>query len=364
MSRWLDLDRRGAWPALVLAAAGLIIACDARPTAPRLSAVDSIRLVIPSPIMAAGRSDRITATLLDNAGHPLSGLTPEWSSSDASVLTVSRTGDVMTLAPGRSTIIATAGTAVASLDIDVAPASIPFLHRPFNGSYALVAPVDHDVPEEFVDHNRVQIEWTGERAQFIDGHSGYDWALPTGTPVLAADEGVVNFAGNEQPFSCPLLNGDTVAAMIVNVVHQSPTGELFATEYVHLSQIDVAVGDTVETGQRVGLSGDTGCSTGPHLHFQVARQLYTRDSSRDGVTADPFGWTGAQDDPWLLDEHGAVSSNLWLPGQAPTGVLTVSASQQERSMSRPGFTRSTPVDLERFRPSLDLARVHTGKKNQ
>lgn len=345
------------WAMLVLTGF-LLAACDAHPTAPNVSAVASITLTLPSPIMAVGRSDQIAATLRDSTGRNLSGLTPKWSSSDGTVVAVNDTGNVTTLAPGRSTLTATVGSVNASIVIDVAPASIPFLHRPFNGTYVLVNPLDHDVPEEFVDENRVQVEWTGERARFLDGHSGYDWDLPVGTPVLAADDGVVNFAGGETPFSCPLLGGDTVAAMLVNIVHQAPTGELFATEYLHLSRIDVAVGDTVTTGEQVGLSGNTGCSTGPHLHFAVGRQFFTRDASRKGVTTDPFGWAGKQDDPWLLDLHGAVSSNLWVPGQAPLGVLAAGAEQHE-----PGVAgHSTTLDLDRFTPSLDLAPVRVRKK--
>jgi murein DD-endopeptidase MepM/ murein hydrolase activator NlpD len=343
------------------AAALLLTACDARATGPNPSAVASITLTLPSPIMAAGRTDRIAATLLDHAGHKISGLTPEWSSSDQSVVAIDGTGEVRTVAAGSSTITATVGTAKASIVIDVAPASIPFLNRPFQGTYALVNPVDHDVPEEFVDDNGVQIDWTGETSHFLDGHSGYDWELPEGTPVLAAQDGRINIAGRETPFSCPLLNGDTVAALLVNVLHQAPTGELFASLYYHLSRVDVTVGDSVQAGEQLGLSGNTGCSTGPHLHFEVIRELYTRDGFRNGVVTDPYGWIGTQDDPWLLDAHGAVSSNLWLPDQAPQGVLTVDAAQRARGSSNVAKPRI--LDVDRFTPSLHLAPMRRGKKN-
>ena len=322
-----------------------------------MPAVATITLTIPSPIMAVGRSDPVAAVIRDSAGHTITGPTVAWSSSDAAVVSVDSTGKVTALAPGSANVMAHAGSTDASLTIDVAPASTPFLHRPFEGTYALVNPVDHDLPLGFADDNGVQVESNGEQRRFEEGHEGYDWGLPLGTPVLAADEGIVNFAGTETPFACPLLNGRVVAAMIVNVVHQAPTGELFATEYVHLSRIDVAVGDTVKTGQQVGLSGTTGCSTGPHLHFQVARQLFTRDGSKAGVIADPYGWTGQQDDPWLLSQHGAVSSYLWLPGAAPQGLLSLGAFGPEHPSGTVMPTQSTPADIERFQPSLYIPKA-------
>jgi murein DD-endopeptidase MepM/ murein hydrolase activator NlpD len=46
-------------------------------------------------------------------------------------------------------------------------------------------------------------------------------------------------------------------------------GDDLTTWYAHLSEISVAVGDTVQAGQKVGAAGATGRSTGPHLHFEV-----------------------------------------------------------------------------------------------
>jgi murein DD-endopeptidase MepM/ murein hydrolase activator NlpD len=363
-------------PAIVaLATVACTLACGDSVSAPvRAPAVASIALAVATPIMVVGRSATVVATLRDSAGHKLSGINPTWSSTDQTIVAVSPAGQITASAPGHAVIDAAVGEHSASVAIDVAPASIPILDAPFFGSFALLNPMDHDVPLEFVDHNGIQIDWTGTAGRFLDGHSGFDWQLPMGTPVLAAAAGKVNFATTETPFSCPLLGGAVVAAQVVNIVHQAPTGELFATEYVHLSRIDVQKGDSVTAGEQVGLSGSTGCSTGPHLHFQVAREQFTRSGTRVGVTVDPFGWVGSQADPWLLDPRGAASSNLWIPGQSPIGQLfrtsilppthaSSSLGTSQAQPSKPAATLAAPtrtIDIEHMQPSLDF---DTASKN-
>lgn len=88
-------------------------------------------------------------------------------------------------------------------------------------------------------------------------HGGADFASPTGTPVMAPGGGRVVLAG-------PLyFTGRTVV-----IDHGLGLVSLLA----HLSRIDVAVGDTVVGGARVGLVGATGRVTGPHLHWTVRLQ--------------------------------------------------------------------------------------------
>ena len=84
------------------------------------------------------------------------------------------------------------------------------------------------------------------------GHSGMDIAAADGTPVLAPAAGVVTLADDLY------ITGGTVLL---------DHGHGVSSNFLHLSRIDVAVGDTVEQGQPIGRVGATGRATGPHLHW-------------------------------------------------------------------------------------------------
>jgi len=88
-------------------------------------------------------------------------------------------------------------------------------------------------------------------------HKGVDIAAPKGTGVFTAAEGQVVRTGYE-------AGG---YGNFIEVRH--PNG--MSTLYGHLSRIDIARGMAVAAGQRIGLVGSTGYSTGPHLHFEVRR---------------------------------------------------------------------------------------------
>lgn len=102
----------------------------------------------------------------------------------------------------------------------------------------------------------------GRRGQ--KNHNGIDIALPTGTPVKAADGGTVTFSGRQGTYG-----------YLVIIDH----GEGYTSYYGHNSKNLVSKGDKVHKGQTIALSGNTGRSTGPHLHFEVRV---------NGVTEDPM----------------------------------------------------------------------------
>ena len=85
-------------------------------------------------------------------------------------------------------------------------------------------------------------------------HKGVDWAIASGTPVYASSGGVVAKAGWGSGYG-----------YVVYINH--PDGR--QTRYGHLSKVLVSAGQSVSQGQRIALSGNTGVSTGPHLHFEI-----------------------------------------------------------------------------------------------
>jgi len=91
---------------------------------------------------------------------------------------------------------------------------------------------------------------------FHPGHNGIDFGVPIGTPVKATMSGKVVYAGwNNQGY------GNLV------IVENGP----YRTYFAHLSQVPVKLGEVVSAGNVVGISGSTGNSTGPHVHYEVRR---------------------------------------------------------------------------------------------
>jgi murein DD-endopeptidase MepM/ murein hydrolase activator NlpD len=93
--------------------------------------------------------------------------------------------------------------------------------------------------------------------KFWSRHPGIDIGAPTGTPVYAADSGYVVQAGWS----------NVGYGFMILVNH----GNGYLTRYAHLSAMIAEVGDSVKKGQMIGRVGNTGNSTGPHLHFEIIR---------------------------------------------------------------------------------------------
>ncbi|WP_151477665.1 M23 family metallopeptidase [Streptomyces albicerus] len=105
-------------------------------------------------------------------------------------------------------------------------------------------------------------------------HSGQDFAVASGTKVVAAHGGTVVKAGGNGAGDGPAYGNAVV------IKHGNGT----YSQYAHLSRVDVNVGQVVKTGQRIALSGNTGNSSGPHLHFEI------RTSAGYGNAVDPVAF--------------------------------------------------------------------------
>jgi murein DD-endopeptidase MepM/ murein hydrolase activator NlpD len=87
-------------------------------------------------------------------------------------------------------------------------------------------------------------------------HEGIDFAGSTGTPIVAGGDGTVVFAGRQSGYG-----------LMVDIRHSNG----FMTRYGHMSRIRVSEGQRVSRGELIGDMGNTGRSTGPHLHYEVHR---------------------------------------------------------------------------------------------
>ncbi|MFJ8040670.1 peptidoglycan DD-metalloendopeptidase family protein [Kitasatospora sp. NPDC096147] len=124
---------------------------------------------------------------------------------------------------------------------------------------------------------KISNPYGGKNAGYAAGyHTGTDFAVSTGTPLLAVADATVVSAGRGGAYGN-------------EVVLRLPDGKF--AEYAHLSSIGVKAGQTVKAGQQIGKSGSTGNSTGPHLHFEI------RSVNRYAAVIDPLGY---------LKAHGAV----------------------------------------------------------
>ncbi|MEA1306011.1 M23 family metallopeptidase [Actinomyces oris] len=113
-------------------------------------------------------------------------------------------------------------------------------------------------------------------------HAGQDMAAPVGTPIYAAAAGTVTTAG--------MVDGTGT----ITIKHEID-GQVWYTSYLHMYEdgIYVKAGDTVTAGQMIAGVGNTGRSSGSHLHFEVR----TKDDTADESTVEPWGW---------LKQHNAV----------------------------------------------------------
>jgi murein DD-endopeptidase MepM/ murein hydrolase activator NlpD len=100
-------------------------------------------------------------------------------------------------------------------------------------------------------------------------HKGMDLAGKEGTPVVAVAAGVVTWAGKRYGYG-----------NLVEINH----GKGYVTRYGHSKEVTVKVGDTVKKGQTIATMGNTGRSTGPHVHFEVWQ---------NGRTVDPMKYVQA-----------------------------------------------------------------------
>jgi len=207
-----------------------------------------------------------------------------------------------------SAVLAHSALAQAQPGLQISP--------PFSGTYRMTAYFDHYFPRYTSDPDGRVTVYTGENTATCApycyrGHSGYDWSMPVGTPVRAAADGVVE----------GVMESSTGYGNRVVIRH----ADGYRTTYTHLREhrpaqgtpaFNVVVSQSVQAGDVIGWSGNTGNSSGAHLHFGVYRgpcmlsngRIYERNAT------DPFGWYGSAPDPLLSypsASQGHTATCLW-----------------------------------------------------
>lgn len=165
-----------------------------------------------------------------------------------------------------------------------------------------------------IDDHIITAGWT-----YNDGslHRAIDLRAKSGTPVYAAEPGTVDWV---QTWDGRSTSGNQSYGNCVRIRHADYNGTSLKTYYAHLSRILVKSGQTVTEGQLIGYSGNTGHSTGPHLHFEVRL---------GGNRSNPLSWL---DDDWtvasaVVGMHlGAYKSVKRAASDTADGLIHISAS--------------------------------------
>ncbi|MBN2005532.1 MAG: M23 family metallopeptidase [Anaerolineae bacterium] len=212
------------------------------------------------------------------------------------------------------------------------------LRPPFDGICRLTTYFDHYTPIYSSDPDGDVTIYTGETTDNCEpycyrGHPGIDWGMPTGTNVLAAAAGVVERArAVDDGYGCRVVLGHSNGYKTL-YAHMDGWWNQNTNSWV-CTGFAVNEGDLVQTGTVLGSSGNTGASTGPHLHFTV---------EHNDFPTDPFGWRGAGQDP-LVNYSGETAACLW--GGAPGAAIScadILVEDDGAGWSQSGYWGETPA---------------------
>lgn len=124
-----------------------------------------------------------------------------------------------------------------------------------------------------------------------DGTDSVDFAIPEGTPIYAITDGKIFLTRKDRNYNT-WYGGSTTETGNCIVIEFQNLGETYYATYMHLKTVDVNEGDIVKNGQVIGTSGNTGYSSGPHLHLQIRKGTwYGSDVSRIWTDREEFRLT-------------------------------------------------------------------------
>lgn len=175
---------------------------------------------------------------------------------------------------------------------------------------------DRPIPSTGINWIDIEYRYGTDYNGTMSSHSGVDLPAKAGTPVLAAADGVVKWAGMGLFYHTP--NPSDPYGNAISILHDfGYQGRSLYTVYAHLRQIDVQSGQRVTAGQQIGIVGNTGDTTGPHLHFEVRVGEDTFDNTRNPelwlVPPEGYGVLAGRiesSDSWLLNKYPFTLTQL------------------------------------------------------
>ena len=199
---------------------------------------------------------------------------------------------------------------------------VPFFSKPFEGEFPTTGVYDHD-PFETGEHRQLTSWDTVTYGK--NGHDGWDWGMKRGTELFAVADGVVFEAGTKK-VTCGDGKGPRDATF-ARIRHDAPNGEIYIVGYLHLSEVLIEDGQKIARGQLIGRSGNSGCTSGPHLHFAV--EHVTDREKMKGEKIDPYGWESDRPDPRFVAKD-MRSVWLWKEGEAPLVYKAIGANKDAK----------------------------------
>ena len=182
-------------------------------------------------------------------------------------------------------------------------------------------------------------------------HTGVDIPAPKGTPVLAAGSGTVVWAG----YGVYRGGVDTTDpyGLAVTIRHDfGYQNQMLFTIYGHLDRIDVVEGQHVETGEPLGLVGETGVVTGPHLHFEVriGENDYFTTRNPELWLVPPIGW-------------GVIAGRVMSTGGLPLNdqMVIITDPQKEQNWLGWSYGKTSVNSDAYYQENLVVGSIPAGK---
>lgn len=198
------------------------------------------------------------------------------------------------------------------------PLPVPLVRHPFD-HYYFIRPVDSNRMNRALPYYRYGTN--GPRDNPLRIHHGIDMSNTVGTPIRAAGDGTVIFVTSPET---PTFQDSPSYGVVVVIEHDfSFQGKPLHTLYAHIEAPLVTVGQRVRAGEAIALIGNTGLSSGPHVHFEVrmGENIY-------GSTYNPVLWMA----PYV--GHGTVAGQV-------VDSRGIFIDDIEVTLSRAGYTQDT-----------------------